>query len=149
MQSMTNQCNRWVIRHWKFFWPIDYSSITHWSSAIANHQSNDYPLITHRLHINVTDFIDEICLVMNIVALYSSSPVVTSKPRFCFSQKSPLCFPYVTSHWSTQIWRRLSQEAFARRTSFIKPKQLMVFTVTSSDCKGKKARFYEFLFTLG
>ena len=26
---------------------------------------------------------------------------------------------------------------------------LMVFTVTSSDCKVKKARFYEFLFTLG
>ena len=25
----------------------------------------------------------------------------------------------------------------------------MVFTVTSSDCKVKKARFYEFLFTLG
>ena len=28
-------------------------------------------------------------------------------------------------------------------------KVLMVFTVTSSDCKVKKARFYEFLFTLG
>ena len=27
--------------------------------------------------------------------------------------------------------------------------ELMVFTVTSSDCKVKKARFYEFLFTLG
>ena len=27
--------------------------------------------------------------------------------------------------------------------------QLMVFTVTSSDCKVKKARFYEFLFTPG
>ena len=26
---------------------------------------------------------------------------------------------------------------------------LMVFTVRSSDCKVKKARFYEFLFTLG
>ena len=26
---------------------------------------------------------------------------------------------------------------------------LMVFTVTSSDCKVKKARFYEFLFTPG
>ena len=26
---------------------------------------------------------------------------------------------------------------------------LMVFTVTSSDCKVKKARFYELLFTLG
>ena len=26
---------------------------------------------------------------------------------------------------------------------------LMVFTVTSSDCKVKKVRFYEFLFTLG
>ena len=26
---------------------------------------------------------------------------------------------------------------------------VMVFTVTSSDCKVKKARFYEFLFTLG
>ena len=26
---------------------------------------------------------------------------------------------------------------------------LIVFTVTSSDCKVKKARFYEFLFTLG
>ena len=26
---------------------------------------------------------------------------------------------------------------------------LMVFTVTSSDCKVKKARFYEFSFTLG
>ena len=26
---------------------------------------------------------------------------------------------------------------------------LMVFTVTSSDCKVKKSRFYEFLFTLG
>ena len=26
---------------------------------------------------------------------------------------------------------------------------LMVFTVTSSDCKVKKARFYEFFFTLG
>ena len=26
---------------------------------------------------------------------------------------------------------------------------LMVFTVTSSDCKVKKARFYEFVFTLG
>ncbi|KAM7449045.1 hypothetical protein ABFA07_003043 [Porites harrisoni] len=25
----------------------------------------------------------------------------------------------------------------------------MVFTVTSSDCKVKKARFYEFFFTLG
>ena len=26
---------------------------------------------------------------------------------------------------------------------------LIFFTVTSSDCKVKKARFYEFLFTLG
>ena len=33
----------------------------------------------------------------------------------------------------------------SRRASFL----LMVFTVTSSDCKVKKARFYEFLFTLG
>ena len=31
-------------------------------------------------------------------------------------------------------------------TSWLK---LMVFTVTSSDCKVKKARFYEFFFTLG
>ena len=27
--------------------------------------------------------------------------------------------------------------------------ELMVFTVTSSNCKAKIARFYEFLFTLG
>ena len=34
-------------------------------------------------------------------------------------------------------------------TNNIVQKQVMVFTVTLSDCKVKKARFYEFLFTLG
>ena len=32
---------------------------------------------------------------------------------------------------------------------FLALTKLMVFTVTSSNCKDKKARFYEFLFTLG
>ena len=53
---MTNQCNRWVINDWKFCG----LSIANWSSAIINDQSTDYLLITHWLHIDVIDFINEI-----------------------------------------------------------------------------------------
>ena len=42
-----------------------------------------------------------------------------------------------------------SSSIFKYCTKLIRTPELMVFTVTLSDCKVKKARFYEFLFTLG
>ena len=50
----------------------------------------------------------------------------------------------IESHIGSVSWN--IQHTWCLSSSF---KQLMVFTVTSSDCKVKKARFYEFLFTLG
>ena len=71
MQSMSNQ---WL----KILWPTVYSSITHWSSAIINDYLTDYLSITHRLHIDVIDFIDEICLeLLHIGILATGSSLMT------------------------------------------------------------------------
>ena len=65
------------------------------------------------------------------------SPFLASRPFSARNAWYSGCFKYK--------WQR--QNTADRRTAHLC--LLMVFTVTSSDCKVKKARFYEFLFTLG